>query len=98
MEPGQYLSQPLIDGETVFVSGSGPANRNTGKNGERIIEGYGVDLGIEVDNDPKSEIEGRDPQLERGISEVSDSCAPYVGLLLLNSPVAGRPLLIKRLR
>jgi hypothetical protein len=23
-----------------------------------------------VDNDPKSEIEGRDPKLERGISEV----------------------------
>jgi hypothetical protein len=23
-----------------------------------------------VDNDPKSEIEGRDPQLERGIAEV----------------------------
>jgi tricorn protease len=25
---------------------------------------------IEVDNDPKSAIEGRDPQLERGIAEV----------------------------
>ena len=40
------------------------------KNGEWIIEGYGVDPDIEVDNDPKSEIEGRDPQLERGIAEV----------------------------
>lgn len=29
-----------------------------------------MDPDIEVDNDPKSEIEGRDPQLERGISEV----------------------------
>ena len=36
----------------------------------RIIEGHGVDLDIEVDNDPKSEITGRDPQLERGIAEV----------------------------
>lgn len=61
---------PLIDGGTVFVPGSGPANRNRGKNGEWIIEGYGVDPDIEVDNDPKSEIEGCDPQLERGISEV----------------------------
>ena len=40
------------------------------KNGKWIIEGYGVDPDIEVDNDPKSEIEGRDPQLERGIAEV----------------------------
>jgi tricorn protease len=57
---------PLIDGGTIFVPGSGLAN----KNGEWIIEGYGVDPDIEVDNDPKSEIEGRDPQLERGIAEV----------------------------
>jgi tricorn protease len=38
--------------------------------GEWIIEGHGVDPDIEVDNDPKSEIAGRDPQLERGIAEV----------------------------
>ncbi|MEP6920847.1 MAG: S41 family peptidase [bacterium] len=57
---------PLIDGGTVFVPGSGLAD----KNGNWIIEGYGVDPDIEVDNDPKSEIEGRDPQLERGIAEV----------------------------
>jgi tricorn protease len=57
---------PLIDGGTIFVPGSGLAN----KNGEWIIEGYGVDPDIEVDNDPKSEIEGKDPQLERGIAEV----------------------------
>lgn len=57
---------PLIDGGTIFVPGSGFAS----KNGEWIIEGYGVDPDIEVDNDPKSEIEGRDPQLERGIAEI----------------------------
>ncbi len=56
----------LIDGGAIFVPGSGLAN----KNGEWIIEGYGVDPDIEVDNDPKSEIEGKDPQLERGIAEV----------------------------
>ena len=38
--------------------------------GEWIIEGYGVDPDIEVDNDPKSVLEGKDPQLERGIAEV----------------------------
>ena len=57
---------PLIDGGAVFVPGSAFAS----KNGEWIIEGHGVDPDIEVDNDPKSEIEGRDPQLERGIAEV----------------------------
>jgi len=57
---------PLIDGGNIFVPGSGFAS----KSGEWIIEGHGVDPDIEVDNDPKSEIEGRDPQLERGISEI----------------------------
>jgi tricorn protease len=57
---------PLIDGGQIFVPGSGL----TDENGNWIIEGYGVDPDIEVDNDPKSEIEGRDPQLERGIAEV----------------------------
>jgi tricorn protease len=57
---------PLIDGGTIFVPGSAFAS----KNGEWIIEGYGVDPDIEVDNDPKSVIAGRDPQLERGIAEI----------------------------
>ena len=56
----------LIDGGQVFVPGSGL----TDENGNWVIEGYGVDPDIEVDNDPKSEIEGRDLQLERGIAEV----------------------------
>jgi tricorn protease len=57
---------PLIDGGTIFVPGSGL----TDENGNWIIEGYGVDPDIDVDNDPQSEIAGRDPQLERGIAEV----------------------------
>jgi tricorn protease len=57
---------PLIDGGQIFVPGSGL----TDENGNWVIEGYGVDPDIEVENDPKSEIEGRDPQLERGIAEV----------------------------
>jgi len=56
----------LIDGGNIFVPGSALAN----KNGEWIIEGYGVDPDIEVDNDPAATIAGRDPQLERGIAEV----------------------------
>jgi len=57
---------PLIDGGSVFVPGSALANAK----GEWVIEGYGVDPDIDVDNDPASEIAGKDPQLERGIAEV----------------------------
>src|SRR3989442_7838976 len=63
---GIFGTGPLIDGRTIFVPGFGIANTK----GESVIEGHGVDPDIEVDNDPKSEIEGRDPQLERGIAEI----------------------------
>jgi tricorn protease len=56
----------LIDGGVVNV----PEFGFTNKNGEWIIEGYGVDPDIEVDNDPQSVIAGKDPQLERAIAEV----------------------------
>src|SRR5215831_5124275 len=57
---------PLIDGGNIFVPGSALANSK----GQWVIEGYGVDPDIEVDNDPQSEMAGRDPQLERGITEL----------------------------
>ena len=56
----------LIDGGTVFV----PEFGFTSADGEWIIEGHGVAPDIEVSNDPKSLIEGRDPQLERAIEEM----------------------------
>jgi tricorn protease len=56
----------LIDGGVVNVPESGLAS----KTGEWIIEGYGVDPDIEVDNDPMSVLAGKDPQLERAIAEV----------------------------
>jgi tricorn protease len=56
----------LIDGGNIFVPGSALANAK----GEYVIEGYGVDPDIDVENDPASEIAGKDPQLERGIAEV----------------------------
>lgn len=59
-------SGALIDGGNVFV----PTSALASKAGAWIIEGYGVDPDIEVDNDPKSEIAGGDPQLERGIAEI----------------------------
>ncbi|MCK5408533.1 MAG: PDZ domain-containing protein, partial [Candidatus Krumholzibacteria bacterium] len=57
---------PLIDGGTVYVPEFGFINTD----GEWDIENYGVEPDIEVENDPKSVIEGRDPQLERAIEEV----------------------------
>ena len=56
---------PLIDGGTVFVPTSALS-----KDGAWVIEGYGVDPDIEVDNEPKAEIAGHDQQLERGIAEI----------------------------
>jgi tricorn protease len=56
----------LIDGGQTFVPGSALASAK----GEWVIEGYGVDPDIEVENDPKSVIAGKDPQLERAIDEV----------------------------
>ena len=56
----------LIDGGTVFV----PEYGFNDVDGSWIIEGYGVDPDIEVDNDPKSLIDGKDPQLDRAVEEV----------------------------
>jgi tricorn protease len=56
----------FVDGGNVSVPESALANAK----GEYIIEGYGVDPDIEVENDPKSVLAGRDPQLERAVAEV----------------------------
>jgi tricorn protease len=56
----------LIDGGGVSVPESALVNTK----GEYIIEGYGVDPDIEVENDPKSVISGKDPQLERAVAEI----------------------------
>jgi tricorn protease len=66
----------LIDGGVVNVPESALANTK----GEYVIEGYGVDPDIDVDNDPKSVISGRDPQLERAIQEVMKKLTSPVGL------------------
>ncbi len=63
---GIFGTGPLIDGGGVSVPGFSLANTK----GEWIIEGYGVDPDIDVENDPASVIQGKDPQLERGVQEV----------------------------
>ncbi len=57
---------PLIDGGSVNV----PEFGTNDSDGSWVIEGYGVEPDIEVENDPKSVIAGRDPQLERAIEEI----------------------------
>ncbi|MGF1510048.1 MAG: S41 family peptidase [Myxococcota bacterium] len=57
---------PLIDGGSVYV----PEFSTNDPEGRYVIEGYGVDPDIEVDNPPSEVIEGRDPQLQRAIQEI----------------------------
>ncbi len=57
---------PLIDGGTVFVPEFATANVQ----GQYVIEGHGVDPDIVVENEAAAVIDGKDPQLERGIAEV----------------------------
>jgi tricorn protease len=56
----------LVDGGVVNVPEFGFTNAK----GDWIIEGHGVDPDIPVENDPKSVIQGKDPQLERAVTEL----------------------------
>ncbi|MFN7940884.1 MAG: S41 family peptidase [Thermoanaerobaculia bacterium] len=69
---------PLLDGGDIFVPEAGSADARTGA---WIIEGHGVDPDIEVENDPRSLIEGKDPQLERAIAEIQKRVAEHPGQL-----------------
>lgn len=57
---------PLLDGGVVNV----PQFASNNLQGDWVIEGEGVSPDIVVENDPKSVIDGKDPQLERGVAEV----------------------------
>ncbi len=57
---------PLIDGGTCNV----PEFSNNDAQGNWAVEGHGVDPDIVVDNDARSLLEGRDPQLDRAIDEL----------------------------
>ncbi|HEX2643958.1 MAG TPA: S41 family peptidase, partial [Thermoanaerobaculia bacterium] len=62
---------PLIDGGAISV----PESASASPEGQYIIEGYGVDPDIRVENDPKSVIDGRDPQLEKGVEVLLEQMA-----------------------
>jgi len=57
---------PLVDGGYV----TRPEFGTYGLEGQWIIEGHGVDPDIEVDNRDDLVVQGRDPQLEKGIEVV----------------------------
>jgi tricorn protease len=78
---------PLMDGGVVNVPESGFAS----KTGEWIIEGYGVDPDIEVENDPQSVMSGKDPQLERGIVEIMNRLKQPVKLPAKPAPPVKAP-------
>jgi tricorn protease len=60
-------SLPFVDGGQL----SKPEFASYAKDGSSwIIEGYGVDPDIVVDNDPAKEFRGEDQQLQRGIQEI----------------------------
>jgi tricorn protease len=61
----------LIDGGTVNV----PQFATESVEGKYVMEGEGVSPDIEVDNDPASEIAGKDRQLDRAIQEVMKGLA-----------------------
>ena len=57
---------PLIDGGSVNV----PQFGTNAADGRWVVENVGVEPDIEVENDPRAVIAGRDPQLERAVEEV----------------------------
>ena len=60
---------PLLDGGTVFV----PESATASNDGRWVIEGHGVDPDIDVTNDPREVINGKDAQLDRAIAEVTQA-------------------------
>ena len=62
-------SLPFTDGGTVSKPEFAPYSKD-GK--EWLIEGYGVDPDIVVDNDPAKEFRGEDQQLNRAIEEIQN--------------------------
>ncbi len=65
---GRNTAPPLMDGGIV----SAPASAVWGPEGQWDAENVGIEPDIEVEHDPELVRQGRDPQLERAIQEVSE--------------------------
>jgi tricorn protease len=68
---------PLIDGGTLRRPEFTSYDAETG---EWLIEGYGVDPDIEVDNDPYLEYRGKDEQLEKAIEIIIKQLDDFKGI------------------
>ena len=64
---------PLVDGGTITA----PALAGFGPEGKFIVEGEGVPPDIEVLQDASATMAGRDPQLERAVSEAMKLVAEH---------------------
>ncbi len=66
-------SLPFIDGGTLTRPEFAPFDEN----GNWVIEGYGVDPDIVIDNDPAREFEGIDDQLNKAIEVILEQLKDY---------------------
>ncbi len=66
-------SLPFIDGGTLTRPEFAPFDEN----GNWVIEGYGVDPDIVIDNDPAHEFEGIDDQLNKAIEIIMEQMKNY---------------------
>ena len=82
---------PMIDGGRVTVPNVSAWDVVNGRS-EWIVENYGVAPDIEVDNRPDLVIEGRDPQLERGIALLNDALAKNPPAIPQRPPYGAPPL------
>jgi len=62
---------PVIDGGQVNV----PEFASASTEGQYVVEGHGVDPDIVVEQDVSAQLEGKDPQLDRGIEELKKAIA-----------------------
>ncbi len=69
-------SLPFIDGGDLRRPEFAPFDEN----GNWVIEGYGVDPDIRVDNDPAKEYAGEDQQLNKAIEIILEQLKEYKGL------------------
>ena len=61
-------SRPLVDGGVVYVPGGGSYDMES----NWVMENVGVEPDIEVEQEPKLVMQGRDPQLEKAIEIVME--------------------------
>ena len=64
---------PLIDGGEVYV----PQFATASIDGAYVIEGHGVEPDIVVEQDVAAQLAGRDPQLDRALSELEAAIAQH---------------------